>query len=161
MLTNILWVHGQCTIGTAESEDKKIWFQKTWGAEIKSNKKIIEINIVRVDTVDTKDKPTYYLTVAVDSLGTEAINTVDQLTLRIENQKQITIKSKKVTLPEFAFIFAENERFFQIDSTTLEQITNNLLTEIKIKKEEKQDLIIYTVDKKQFAHQARCIKNAW
>lgn len=161
MLTNLMWAHGQCTIATAESEDKKVWFQKAWGMKIKNNKQTIEINIVRLDTVDTKDKPCYYLTVAADSLGNETINAIDQLTLRIENQKQIVLESKKVTLPENAFIFADSERFFRLETTIFDQITKDLLMEIQFKDNVKQEITFYTVDKKKFAHQARCIKNAW
>src|SRR5687768_17398277 len=101
ILANVAWAHGQCSIAPAESEDKKVSFQWTWGAKIRNNKKLIKINIGRIDTVDTKDKPTFYLTVAVDSLGNETINKVSHLTLGIENQKQIVVEPKHVTVPEF------------------------------------------------------------
>jgi hypothetical protein len=160
LLTNLVSAHGQCTIGTAESQDKKVLFQKTWGAEIKRGKKIIQINIVRVDTVEFKDKPTFYLTIAVDSLNNEVANAADQLTLIFEKQKQANLESKEITLPEFAFIFNKNERFFPIETMTLDKITRNLLKGIEINEEKKKAIVVYTVDK-QFAHQAQCIKNAW
>jgi hypothetical protein len=161
IVLNMLSAYGQCFYSTFESDDKKILFGKVWGERIKKDKREIEINLVRIDTLHNHAKRSYYLTVVVDSLGNEVINSFDQLTLRIEHQKPITIEPKTIELPEFATIFYKNERFFQITTATLEEIASGHVLEIQISSRKIKESIIRRVDKKQFTIWISCIKEAW